>query len=662
MKKKSRPQNKNSLPPDKISSRKHVPVSLKYHDIIKSKWVLPLLSLGLLILFFTIRKIANYDTGFHLAAGRWILTNFSFPVPDTFTYTVNQNDYLDIQWLYQVILYIFYSMFSYAGLTVFNSIVIISVFYLLLKRMNLYGVPVFLSLLCLLLCIVSIQLRFSYRPEIITWLFMLLTLLVLDRYYYFNKNSLFFLPVIMLLWVNMHGLFILGLLIIAAYLVSIFIDKKILDKNLLKWSLISIAAVFINPYFSEGALFPFYLFTRLQKGNIFQQNITELQSPWTMSGLIGFELYLYYSIAILSFVLIFITYKKRSFHEFALLAAFFYISFSSFRNVPVFIIYAVYIIGVCISDMLKNKNPEKHHDKFIRYEKTLSVIFTGIFLLICVRIITGAYYLSYNSEIKFGTGIDETVLPEQSAEFLDSNSLDGRIINKLEFGGWLDWRIKQPVFIDGRLEVIKEDFYKEYLSGFSKNGLRNLTNKFNTSLIINDIANYNWTSQIREMFDWRLIHWDETAAVYANYRYAENIDFDFNSGLINAGVDTSEFSPSVKDEIISSGRIRNFTDWMSGFISKQVKPVSLLKMGNFAFDNQRYKSAEILYLNFILKSAGCLDEINYADVYANLGSAYYVQNDLPRALTCFEKSLAARPDNPDIRSKMVEVKKKLNTK
>ncbi len=357
-------EKKNSIPVSKKTvSEKFIPSPLGSSEVFNSRWMLPIASVGLLILLFTIRKIANLDTGFHLAAGRWILTNFSVPVKDIFTYTVSQNEYIDIQWLYQVLIYTFYTFLNYMGLAVFNTLIIILVFYLLLKKMNLSGVPVFLSLILLAVGAVSIQLRFGYRPEIVTWLFILCVLVILERYYCFGRSRLFLLPVIMVLWVNMHGLFIIGILIIGSFIISVYISKKIIDKNLIRWFLISCAAVFINPYFYEGAAFPFYLFTRLQKGNIFQQNIAELQPPWEMTGVLDFELYLYYFISVLSFILIIITFRKRAFHQFVLLAAFFYISYSSFRNIPIFMIYAVYVIAICLTEIFNAGRLKTFFDK-----------------------------------------------------------------------------------------------------------------------------------------------------------------------------------------------------------------------------------------------------------------------------------------------------------
>ncbi|MDQ3019601.1 MAG: tetratricopeptide repeat protein [Bacteroidota bacterium] len=657
MKKKLSPQKRI---PKKVFIRSKT-ASLSISEILKSKWLIPLLSLGLLILIFTVRKIANYDTGFHLAAGRWILTNFSIPVKDIFTDTVSQNEYLDIQWLYQVVIYSFYLVFNYFGLTLFNSAILAGVFFLLFKSMNLHKAPVILSLTVLFATVISIQLRFGYRPEIVTWLFILLILIILDRYYYFGNGNLFWLPVIMLLWVNMHGLFIIGLFIISVYMITIFIEKKAVDNNLLKWFVISIAAIFINPYFINGVLFPFYLFTRLQKGNIFQQTITELQSPWEMTGILGIELYLYYILSIVSFVLIIITFRNRSFHQFALLAAFFYISFSSFRNIPIFILYAGYIIAICLADILKYENVKRYYEKFIKYEKILVISFTVIFLSICFRVITGAYYWSYNSEIKFGTGIDETILPEKSAEFLNVNSLDGKLINKLELGGWLDWRIKQPVFIDGRLEVIKENFYKEYQTSFLKNGLKNLTEKYEPVLIMNDITNYYWTSQINELKNWRLIHWDEVSSVYAKDNYASDINFNFTSALSSEGIDTNEIAPNIKNEILNNSQTDNFQDWFSGFYKERIKPVELIRMANFAFDNSQYKTAEILYLNFIKKSNGNTDEANYSDIYNNLGSIYYLLNDFQRSIFCYERYLNLKPGDIEIKKRINELKTKVRT-
>ena len=608
------------------------------------------------------RKIANYDLGFHLAGGRWIIENMAFPVKDMFTYTVSANDYLDIQWLYQVVMFSVQSFTGDHGLTIFNAAAITFVFFLMLKRNNVNDVYIPVSLIMILVTLICIQVRFSYRPEIFTWIFMLLMLIVLDRNFLYKdkikKTGLYFLPLIMLFWVNMHGLFIIGFVIMISYIISGFVRDKKFDKDLLIWTGISFAVVFINPYFSEGVLFPFYLFTRLQKGNIFQLNILELQSPWGMTDILQTELYIYYSVSVLAFLLLFITLNHRKFHEFALMSAFFYLSFSAFRNIPLFMIYAFFIISISVSDLIREKNIFSKGNSVTKFSKVLSIIIITVSILTGLRVITDAYYIPYGSEIKFGTGVDKLALPDKASDFINENTPDGKIFNNLESGGWLEWKTGRKVYIDGRLEVIREDFYKEYLSTINNAALNSELKKYTPGLIVNSILNFNWTNQLSQIREYSLSYWDGISAVYKLQEPSDTLSaFSFKSGLINAGIDTVGFSETEKDRLLRTVRIKNLENWISGFYSFRKNPYYLIPMGNFAFESGEFQTAELLYLNYIKEGEGFINENLFKDIFLNLGSYYYNSNDMARAQYCLERYLEENPGEREIINKLNEIKK-----
>ncbi|HRK00847.1 MAG TPA: hypothetical protein PL089_14650 [Ignavibacteria bacterium] len=637
----------------------HIPSEISFSVILKSAWLPSLISVFIVIILFAFRKISNYDLGFHLNAGRWIIENMAFPVKDVFTFTVNSHDYIDIQWLYQVLMFSVEKFSGYTGLAVINSLAIFTVFFLMLKRNNLSGVSLPVSIIFMIITAVCIQIRFSYRPEIWTWIFILLTLIILDRNFYSNKSRLYMLPVIMLLWVNMHGLFILGFVIMISYLLSGYVRDKTVNKKLLQWTGVSAAVVFINPYFSEGVMFPFYLFTRLQKENIFQINITELQSPWTMTGTLQTELYIYYSFAVISFALIFITLKHRKFHEFALLSAFFYLSFSSYRNIPLFMIYAFFIISVSVSDIIRGRNIEMLFNGRNKLTHILSYSITFICILISLRIFTGAYFLPFASEIKTGSGPDILMMPEKAADFINYNNFKGNIFNNLEFGGWLGWKTGQKVFIDGRLEVIMEDFYKIYLSSFSGNKLNEMLAQYSPGLIVNDISFYKWTGQLVNNESYSLAYWDGISAVYANNKdTAMTGNFNFASGLINENIDTNVFSGEEKNKLLASVKIRDFSDWLRGFYTEMTDPVFMINMGNFAFDNNKNSYAEILYLNYIKAVKGSVNMNVYKDLFLNLGSYYETEGDFERAAYCLSRYLEIFPAEADVSNRLNKLKRK----
>ncbi|MBK8981846.1 MAG: hypothetical protein IPM38_05870 [Ignavibacteria bacterium] len=650
---KKKPAAKNSGASVKKKHSSHVPSEISFSGIIKSVWLPSLISVFIVVLLFAFRKIANYDLGFHLNAGRWIIENMTFPAKDVFTFTVNSHDYIDIQWLYQVLMFSVEKISGYSGLAVINSLAVLTVFFLMLKRNNLSGVPLPVSIIFMIITAVCIQIRFSYRPEIWTWIFILIVLLILDKNFYSKKSRLYLLPVIMLIWVNMHGLFILGFIIMISYLLSGYVRDKTIDKKLLQWTGISAAAVFINPYFAEGVLFPFYLFTRLQKGNIFQLNISELQSPWAMTETLQTELYIYYSFTLISFALLLITVKRRKFHEFALLSAFFYISFSSFRNIPLFMIYAVFIISVSVSDIIRGRKIEMILSGRNKFAYILNYFITFICILISLRIFTGAYYIPYASEIKTGSGPDEYMLPDKASGFINENNLRGNIFNNLESGGWLGWKTGQKVFIDGRLEVIMEDFYKTYLSSFSGNNLNELLGKYSPGLIVNDISNYRWTGQLVTNESFSLAYWDGISAVYSVNKDTEfKSNFNFASGLINENIDTNVFSGEEKDRLLASVKIRDFSDWLGGFYTHMTDPVYLINMGNFAFDNNKNSYAEILYLNYIKSVKGSVRMNLYKDLFLSLGSYYESESDFKRAAYCLSRYLEIYPGDAAVSNRL----------
>ena len=255
-----------------------------WKDIYTSKWFWPLVGVFVFVFILSLRFVFNLDIGFHLRGGQWMLEHMSFHQKDIFTYTVNQNEYIAMYWLYQIMLFVVYTIIGYKGLTIMNALLISFVFYMIFLRMNAHRIPLWLSTVSIFLAACSMQIRFTVRPDIATWIFLVLMLYVLDQYFYHKKKYLFWLVIIQVLWVNFHGLFILGWVIMGAYFISSWIDNRKVDKTLLKWCIIAVAVCLLNPYLFKGIAFPFYLFTRLQNSSIFKYLISEFMSPWSKSA------------------------------------------------------------------------------------------------------------------------------------------------------------------------------------------------------------------------------------------------------------------------------------------------------------------------------------------------------------------------------------------
>ena len=180
----------------------------------------------------SLRLLSDPDLGFHLKAGKWIVENSSFPLKDTFTYTVNNNDYTDLHWLFQLSVFLLYSLISYKGLSIVVCLLSLWLMFLLLKRQRLLNIPFGLTGVLLFAAYLIIEPRIVLRPEMCTVHFhVAFMLLLLDSYYYFGKKQLFFLPIIMLLWCNMHALFISWFCVDWRIFISIYLRDKKVDKH-----------------------------------------------------------------------------------------------------------------------------------------------------------------------------------------------------------------------------------------------------------------------------------------------------------------------------------------------------------------------------------------------------------------------------------------------
>jgi len=234
----------------------------------KTKWIIPFILLVLLVSALSLKLLSDQDTGFHLKAGKWIIENLSFPQKDTFTYTVNNNDYIDLHWLFQITIYGIYKIFSYEGLSFFVMLLSLLLLFLLLLRNQINKIPINISCIVMLFGFLIIESRLMLRPEMLTFIYITGMLIILELFYKLQKKVLYLLPIIMLLWCNTQGLFILGIIIMGSYFISLLWKEKKINKKFLFWIIISVLACLINPYFIKGFVFPLELLTRFDNNNI----------------------------------------------------------------------------------------------------------------------------------------------------------------------------------------------------------------------------------------------------------------------------------------------------------------------------------------------------------------------------------------------------------
>ena len=109
---------------------------------------------------------------------------------------------------------------------------------------------------------------FSLRPQMLGYFFLILTLIALELFRKGERRAVWGLPVLMLIWVNAHGSWIIGLGVIGVYLACGLVEFRAGDVEARRWSpsqRLQLAIVFalcacatlITPYGAGLAKFPF---------------------------------------------------------------------------------------------------------------------------------------------------------------------------------------------------------------------------------------------------------------------------------------------------------------------------------------------------------------------------------------------------------------------
>lgn len=162
------------------------------------------------VFLLSLKTVIDPDFGWQLGVGRYIWEQRSVPRTDLFSFSLPDYPYVYYSWLTDALLFGFWRVAGFWGASFFYALVSVLSFWILLRRTRLRSasprMPLYLLFLVpLVLWIVG------QRRQVVT--FMLLNLLVylFERSRIQERRWLLILPIIFLLWANLHGGFLLGL-------------------------------------------------------------------------------------------------------------------------------------------------------------------------------------------------------------------------------------------------------------------------------------------------------------------------------------------------------------------------------------------------------------------------------------------------------------------
>jgi hypothetical protein len=444
-------------------------------------WLLDWLGVAALIALavaLSARPLSHDDLFWHLQSGAWMSEHRAVPQTDPFSFTRHGARWVTHEWGFSLLVYGVWLLGGYPALIATRVLLILALGGILVRTMKAgaEGDPpryLYPGLLAVALWTVSAEI--ILRAALLSELFLALTLLLLARYRRTGRTrELVLLPGLFWVWANVHsgvvfGLFVLGLFTLEAVLAGREARRYVL--TLVSAALLSL----VNPNGVETLLYPYRLSRLLFASGIpWELGHFAASSPAANSGLL-------------------------------ILAVLLLGGLLPLRRVPVSL---AEILGIVTFAALIYRSP-----RFVFHATILAL--PVIYRLWADRgrsrlAAAGVVTLTAASALVAWTGFEGRLLapgvPEPAARFVLAQGIHGRMFNHQNYGGYLLWRLQQPVFWDGRNDVFAP-LVREYVSTpFPK-----LADRYGVEWAL--VTEHEWGPDFQSG-RWGLIYWDDFRAVY----------------------------------------------------------------------------------------------------------------------------------------------------
>jgi len=181
---------------------------------------------------------AQSDTWWQLRTGQEIWRTRHVVLADSFSHTVAGGYWPNHEWLSQAIFFAAYRAGGMPAVTALAAAAVVAAWAIVWR---LTPGDRGRRLLIAAFGVVGSAMAWSIRPQVLTLLLLALTMLALVRRRYA------WLPVIFVVWANLHGGVTLGMILLAAAIVAETIDERRLPARLAAWTAASFAATALTP-------------------------------------------------------------------------------------------------------------------------------------------------------------------------------------------------------------------------------------------------------------------------------------------------------------------------------------------------------------------------------------------------------------------------------
>ncbi len=475
------------------------------------------------------REETSLDYGFHAATGRYILEHRAWPRTDPFTYTVADHPYIDMHGLTQIALALAERAGGLGAVGLFRVAMVLATTGILISHALRRGArtPALLALF-FTLGLLAWEQRFFARPELATFLVLAVELWLLRRHAEDGRARwLYALPVLQLVWVYAHALSLFGVAVAGLYALCGLATRRRRDRT--PWVAVALmgVAMLLNPYGPRGVAFLWNLRTRLEATNVFAGSISELGSPFAPGTPDLFPFLAFKALFGLGLVCVLAALPRRRVSPFdlALVAVFLWLAATAVRNIGLFVVAALPVFVDAAEGVVERVGrPARGRRRARGRAPLLRAAATALALALpavaLAGVIAGGYYVRDRRPGQFGSAFSAGTYPLRTVDFIVEHGLHGPIYNHLNFGGYLIGRLwpAEKVYIDGRLEVIGEEFFAEYKAVNEGRGWAATMRRYDPNLVLLPHTSLDMMKRLAADPGWGLVEVDGVAALFLRAR------------------------------------------------------------------------------------------------------------------------------------------------
>jgi hypothetical protein len=435
------------------------------------------------VVLASLGPISDGDIYWHLAAGREILRTHAVPQVDPFTTSAAGRPWIDVHWLFQVVVSSIERLGGMVAIAVAKAAVLTIGGLALVRSAERAAGPLArdLAAVSLLGLLFLGRHLVPARPTVASLLFVAIFFAILESHRRNPRRSLMALPFWQVLWSNCQGLAPLGIALVSAYLVGQLVTLRFgrahgsggmtgdaapsAPRSLAVALVLCVAASFITPYGVAGATLPLRLLTRITPGggdDLFSREIVENIPPFLLERAAP-ELIAHFKWVLIGLGVALAALRPRIHPAHVLvLLAFGGLALMASRNVILFYWVLAPISAVAFAPPLMaryrrvRQRPWFPAGQWSRLSASLLVIVVGGEVTVAAVALAREAPVGSPSPFHF---------PVESARRLAAMNARGPIFAPDQHGGFLEWTVPalRP-YLDTRLVLHTADEYRDYLA------------------------------------------------------------------------------------------------------------------------------------------------------------------------------------------------------